>query len=155
MGFERHLLPDPVSYFEAEGLTLKGPSSSKWKTSECRFHGGRDSMRINIASGAWVCMNCGAKGGDILSYAMQAHGIEFVEAVKSLGAWVGDGKAPPPNQKPPSLPPRAALQVLAFEAQLVAIEASRIGNGITPTADDLSRIRAAANHIMTIAREYE
>jgi hypothetical protein len=34
MGFERDRLPDPMSYFEAEGLRLKGPNSSKWKTTD-------------------------------------------------------------------------------------------------------------------------
>jgi phage/plasmid primase-like uncharacterized protein len=155
MGFERDRLPDPMSYFEAEGLRLKGPNSSKWKTTECRFHGGSDSMRVNAHTGAWVCMACGVKGGDILSYQMQAHGIEFIEAAKTLGAWVEDGKPYQAPKNSPSLPPRAALSVLHFEAMLIAIEGSRIGNGIPPTADDLSRIRTAANHILTIAREYE
>ena len=65
--FMRDRLPDPVSFFEAEGLTLTGPG--KWKTTRCDFHDGSDSMRVNSESGAWRCMNCGAKGGDVLAYA--------------------------------------------------------------------------------------
>jgi hypothetical protein len=157
MGFERDRLPDPVSYYEGEGLALKGPNSSKWKTTECRFHGGSDSMRINTQTGAFVCMaGCGAKGGDILSYQMQAHGIEFVVAAKSLGAWVEDGKNirhVPVN--PPALPARAALQVLELETYLVVIEASRIAKGHIPTQEELNRILAAANRILNITKDYQ
>jgi hypothetical protein len=67
MPFDRTLLPDPVTYFENQGLTLKGPRSAKWKTTTCNFHGGSDSMRVNVATGAWVCMSCGEKGGDVLA----------------------------------------------------------------------------------------
>lgn len=156
MGFERDRLPDPVSYFEAEGLRLKGPNSSKWKTTECRFHGGSDSMRVNTQTGAFVCMaGCGAKGGDILSYAMQAHGIEFVEAAKSLGAWVEDGKPRHVPVNPPALPARAALQVLELEIYLVVIEASRIAKGHVPTEEELSRILTASNRILNITRDYQ
>ncbi len=91
MSFDRNLLPDPTSYFESEGLKLAGPRSAKWKTTRCEFHGG-NSMRINVASGWWRCMNCDEHGGDVLAYHMQAHGLEFIEAAKALGAWVDDGK---------------------------------------------------------------
>ena len=43
MSFERNQLPDAVSYYEGEGLRLIGPQSAKWKTTECRFHGGSES----------------------------------------------------------------------------------------------------------------
>ena len=74
MSFDRNQLPDALTYFENRGLTLKGPPSAKWKSTACNFHGGSDSMRVNMASGAWVCMSCDAKGGDVLSYEMQASG---------------------------------------------------------------------------------
>jgi hypothetical protein len=45
----RDNLPDPIAYFEGEGLKLDG--RGKWRTTECRFHGGSDSMRVNTASG--------------------------------------------------------------------------------------------------------
>ena len=81
MPFDRSLLPDPVSYFENQGLALKGPRSAKWKTTTCNFHGGSDSMRINVVTGAWVCMSCGEKGGDVLAYEIKDGGREFVVAV--------------------------------------------------------------------------
>ena len=82
MGFDRNLLPDPVSYFENQGLTLKGPNRAKWKTTACNFHGGSDSMRVNTENGAWVCMSCGEKGGDVLAYEIKVSGAEFQDATK-------------------------------------------------------------------------
>ncbi len=149
MGFERDRLPDAVSYFENQGLALKGPG--KWKTTRCNFHDGSDSMRVNTASGAWVCMNCGAKGGDVLAYEMQSTGTEFVQAAQELGAWVDDGR-PPATTKPTSLPPRAALEALAFETLIVALEAGRMLQGHTP---DTKRVTLAAGRIQALAGEYQ
>jgi hypothetical protein len=87
--FNRELLPDPLIYYEANGLTLKGPRNASWKTTECRFHGGSDSMRIKVATGAFICMNCGARGGDVVAYQMAAYCLSFLEAAKQLGAWSG------------------------------------------------------------------
>lgn len=152
MGFERDRLPDPTAYFEGEGLLLRGPG--KWKTTECRFHGGSDSLRVNTASGAWVCMACGAKGGDVLAYEMQATGTEFVQAAKTLGAWVDDGR-PPPTTKPAAMPPRAALAALAHETSLLFIEAARMTRGYVPTPDDIARMGQAAGTIQLIAGDYQ
>jgi hypothetical protein len=152
MTFERDRLPDPVSYFEGVGLTLRGPG--KWKTTECRFHGGSDSMRVNTGSGAWVCMACGAKGGDVLAYEMQSTGTEFVRAAQELGAWVDDGR-PPPTTKPAALPPRAALSALAHETSLIYMEFCRMAKGITPTPDDVARMGQAAGTIQLIAGDYQ
>jgi hypothetical protein len=152
MGFDRNQLPDAISYFEGQGLRLSGPG--KWKTTACTFHGGSDSMRINTATGAFVCMNCGAKGGDVLSYHMQAHGMEFVHAARDLGAWVEDGK-PAPRRKPAPLPPRAALQVLAFETTLTAVAAGNLAHGVKLTDQDRSRLMTAAGRINRIAEAYQ
>ena len=54
MPFDRRNLPDPISYYESEGLKLT--SRGKWRTTACQFHGGSDSMRINTDSGAFACM---------------------------------------------------------------------------------------------------
>ena len=151
MSFDRNNLPDATAYFEGETLRLTG--RGKWRTTSCVFHGGSDSMRINLASGGWCCMACDAKGGDVLSYHMQAHGLEFVEAAKQLGAWVGDGK-PATTTKPSPLTPRQALEVLGFESTLIAIEAGRIANGVTPTADDMARVCKAANRITRLVEVF-
>lgn len=151
MTFQREQLPDPVSYFEGEGLMLRG--HSKWKTTQCRFHGGSDSMRINTQSGGWVCMSCGVKGGDVLSYHMQAHDMEFVEVAKVLGAWVDDGK-PQATKKPTPLPPRSALQVLGNESTIVAIAAGNIARGLILTDEDRSRLIVCAGRINRIVDDF-
>ncbi|MEK0417837.1 MAG: hypothetical protein RI949_1843 [Pseudomonadota bacterium] len=154
MAFERERLPDPVVYYESQGLLLKGPSTAYWKTAECRFHGGSDSLRIKVATGAFVCMACGARGGDVLAYEMAAHGIGFVEAAQKLGAWVG-GDSPQRHIRPTALTARDALSVLADEAALIALEGTRIAGGIVPTAADLERMQLAAGRINHIRGIFE
>ncbi len=144
MAFDRNLLPDTVSYFETQSLRLTGPG--KWKTTACQFHGGSDSMRVNVASGGFCCMSCDAKGGDILSYHMQLHGLEFVDAAKALGAWINDGK-PAQHYKPTALSPRAALEVMAFEATVVAVAAGNVAHGVKLTDTDRARVLSAAGRI--------
>lgn len=146
MTFNRDQLPDPSAYFEEQGLKLKGPRSAKWKSTECKFHGGRNSMRVNMATGAWVCMACGVKGGDVLAYEIQSTGADFVDACKALGAWTDDGKLHG-QLKPSPLSPRAALSALAFEATLTAVAAGNIAHGVILTDADRARVMTAAGRI--------
>jgi hypothetical protein len=148
-GFNRELLPEPVAYYEAQGLTLQGPRSAKWRTAECRFHSGSDSMRIKVTTGAFVCMACGARGGDVLAYHMAAHGIGFIEAAKRLGAWIGNA-APQRHIRPTTLSARDAISALADEATLIGIEGSRMAKGIKPSPEDWTRLLLAVgrfNHV--------
>lgn len=148
--FIRENLPDPVSYFEAEGLKLEG--KGKWRTTSCGFHGGSDSMRVNTVTGAWICMACGAKGGDVLAYHMAAHGLDFITAAQALGAWVDNGQPNKP-QRPKPLPAGQAIQVLAFESLLTAVATGNIAHGTTLTDKDRARLLVAArriNHISEI-----
>ena len=154
MSFIRSLLPDPITYFENKGLKLSGPRSHEWETIACVFHGGSDSMRVKVTTGAWVCMNCGAKGGDVLAYEMQSTGADFVKAAKELGAWIDDGK-PQTQQKPTPLAPRAALSVLQFEATLAAVAAGNVAQGVVLTEIDRARLMKAAGRINLIAEAYE
>ena len=135
MAFDRTLLPDATGYYEAQGLKLTGPRRAKWKTTTCNFHGGSDSMRVNTSTGAWVCMSCGEKGGDVLAYEIAVTGADFVAAAKAIGAWVDDGKPCKP-EKPTPLSPRAALSAMAFEATLTAIAAGNIAKGVLLTDAD-------------------
>ena len=146
MAFDRHLLPDATGYFEAQGLKLTGPRRAKWKTTTCNFHGGSDSMRVNTSTGAWVCMSCGEKGGDVLAYEIAVGGADFVAAAKAIGAWIDDGKPNKP-QKPSPLSPRAALSAMAFEATLTAIAAGNVAKGVLLTDADRSRLMTAAGRI--------
>ena len=149
MGFSRDLLQslDARSYYEAQGLTLS--KGRKWITANCPFHGGSDSLRINLHSGAFVCMaGCGARGGDLLAFHMAAHGLDFVQTAQALGCWQDDGKPAP--KRPAPLSTRDALVVLAAESNLVALAAANVANGVVLTGVDLSRLMQAAGRIQTI-----
>ncbi|MBH1957542.1 MAG: hypothetical protein I8H70_02490 [Burkholderiales bacterium] len=146
MPFDRNLLPDTTAYFEDQGLKLSGPRSAKWKTTECRFHDGSDSMRVNTSTGAWVCMSCGKKGGDVLAYELAVTGADFVDAAKAIGAWFDDGKPYTPP-KPTPLSPRAALSAMALEATFVAVAAGNVAKGVVLTAADRSRLMMAVGRI--------
>lgn len=152
MSFDRNNLPDAVTYFESQDLRLIG--HGKWRTTKCSFHDGSDSMRVNLASGGWCCMACDAKGGDVLAYHMQAHGLEFVEAAKQIGCWVEDGK-PNTLRRAAPLPPRAALQVLNFETTLIAIAAGNIAHGVVLTETDLARLLSAAARVVRLSEAYQ
>ena len=153
MSFNRNALPSPVDYFEMQGMRLKGPHSAAWKTTNCNFHGGSDSMRVNVATGAWVCMSCGEKGGDVLAYEIAASGRDFVDAAKALGCWVDDGR-PPVQTKPTPLSPRLALSVMAFESTLTAVAAGNVANGVTLTDADRARLMVAANRINRLVEAF-
>ena len=149
--FLRENLPDPVSYFESEGLKLQG--KGKWRTTSCSFHGGSDSMRINTATGAWVCMSCNAKGGDVLAHFIAEHGVDFVTAAKALRAWDDNGGPDKPH-RPKPLPASQAIQVLAFESTLTAVAAGNIAHGVLLTDTDRARLRVAAKRINTISEAF-
>ncbi|MEG0052862.1 MAG: CHC2 zinc finger domain-containing protein [Comamonas sp.] len=150
MAFERDRLPDAQSYFEAQGLKLG--RGKKWVSTACTFHQGSDSMRINLHSGAWVCMACNAKGGDVLGYHMAAYGMEFIAAAKDLGAWVDDGRPAPPSPTP--FTPRQALDALMTEVNLIAIAAGNIANGVALSETDRARLMLAAGRVLRIAEAY-
>lgn len=148
--FLRDNLPEPASYFEGEGHPLVGPKSAKWKTTACHFHGGSDSMRVNVTSGAYVCMaGCGAKGGDVVAYHMAAHGLDFIDAAKALGCWLEDGQPNMP-QRPKPLSATQAIQVLKFESTLAAVAAGNIAHGIHLTDVDRARLNVAAQRIQAV-----
>jgi hypothetical protein len=153
MTFNRDLLPDPATYYESQGLKLS--KGKKWVTTECVFHGGSDSMRINLETGAFVCMaECGARGGDVLSYHRALHKGDFVPTCKELGCWVEDGKKPLKVPRPSPLPLRDALSVLEFETLLVAGTASSMGQGYNLNEGDRARLIEAANRIQKITGLY-
>ncbi|HRN76598.1 CHC2 zinc finger domain-containing protein [Ottowia sp.] len=150
MSFDRNLLPEPIGFYENDGLVLTG--RGKWRTTSCVFHGGSDSMRINTTTGAWRCMACDEKGGDVLAYRMAVTGEDFVTAARALDAWVNDGR--PALYRPTTLSPRDALALLAQEANLVAVTAANIANGVPVTRSDLDRTLTSAGRINLVVREY-
>ncbi len=148
--FDRNLLPAPLAFYESEGLALKGPG--RWKTTRCVFHGGSDSMRINTDSGGFACMNCGVHGGDVLAYAMQAHGWEFMDAAERLGATVEDGK-PSRERRKTTLSPAAALRLVQAESWLIVCTALSTA-GVIPDAADRDRLIEAGRAIQNVMTEF-
>jgi len=154
VSFAKDRLPDPVGYYEAQGLKFR-ERKGKWRTTECRFHGGSDSLRVNTQTGAFVCMaGCGARGGDVLAYEMAITGADFPTAAKALGAWIEDGK-PEPNRRPAPFPPRDAIQVLRSETMLVAISAANIANGVSLSDNDRQRLLKAASTVRCITESFQ
>lgn len=154
MTFDRSKLPDPVSYYEGQGLTLQGHRNASWRTTECQFHGGSDSMRVNTKTGAWVCMACSAKGGDVLSHFMLSKGMEFVDAARALGAWTGCDSSEI-QRKPSGLSPRAAMEVMSFEALIAAVAAANVARGVVLKERDLERLLLASNRITKLVEAYQ
>lgn len=84
--FSRKALPGAIPYYETQNIILKG--SGAWRDAICCFHPDtKPSLRVNVEKGAYRCMVCGARGGDVLAFHMQHHKLNFVEACKELGAW--------------------------------------------------------------------
>ncbi len=84
--FARARLPSPGEYYRAQGLKLTG--GGEWKNALCPFHGdNKPSLRVRLDNGCYRCMACGVRGGDVLAFHMQRHGVTFAQAAKELGAW--------------------------------------------------------------------
>jgi hypothetical protein len=150
--FLRDRLPDPVSYFEGEDVRLVGPG--QWRTGPCHFHGGSDSLRVNIKSGGWCCMACGAKGGDVLAYQIQMHGMDFVEAARALGAYVDDGKRYRSKTTVTTLLARDAMQLVALELGVILVVIADIRAGVIPNDADWQRFLAGAGRVDALVREF-
>lgn len=148
--FDRDMLPDPVSYFEARGLELKGPG--RWKTTRCEFHGGSDSMRINTTDGGWACMNCHENGGDVLAFEMRLHGLEFLEAAERLGALRDDGQ-PALAKRSTTLSAAAALKLVQAETWLIVVTGLSIA-GLIPKQQDRDRLIQACRTVQHVMGEF-
>jgi hypothetical protein len=149
MPFNRNLLPAPLDYFHARGLTLEG--RGRWRTTRCEFHGG-SRMRINIESGAFICMSmCGARGGDVLAYERATSGVGFIEAARTLGAWVDGPTDGRDRRKPAPFTANEALDVAVDEMTFAAVALTNFAEGgIAPTDADKKRMRLSAGRLSTI-----
>ena len=94
------------SVLERDGVVLRRAGGS-WVAC-CPVHDERTpSFHLHEAEGGdWFrCFGCGIKG-DLFAYMKVAHGLEFAEAVKSLGEMAGLGGG---FAMPAPLPPRAPM----------------------------------------------
>ena len=86
MTYDRALLPEPLHYFASAQLRLSG--RGRWRSVLCPFHDDHNpSLRVNAETGAFRCMACGARGGDVLDFHRARHGLSFWQAARDLGAW--------------------------------------------------------------------
>jgi hypothetical protein len=84
--FVRERLPEPLAYYAEAAVVLRGRGA--WRDALCPFHqDSRPSLRVNVETGAFRCMACGAAGGDVLAFHRRRHGMTFIEAARALGAW--------------------------------------------------------------------
>lgn len=84
--FHKDRLPNPLEYFEQNGFPLVG--QGEWRSAICPFHGDtKPSLRVRIETGAFRCLACGEKGGDLLAFHQKRFGMSFKDACIALGVW--------------------------------------------------------------------
>lgn len=149
--FNRDQLPNWQAYGAQFGYSLEG--RGLWRTTRCDLHGGSDSLRVNVERGAWVCMACGAKGGDVLAHHLAVTGAPFVQAARDLGAW-DDAAAPAAaHPRPRRFSASDALSVLASEVAVCMVVIADARQGLTPNDSDWQRFLQAARRIELISSE--
>jgi hypothetical protein len=89
--FDRAALPVPRVFYESELGELRRPSRG-WACPKagCPFHASKSktSFRLHLESGAFRCFGCGAKGGDVLSFARLRYHMDFRQAAGYVGAFI-------------------------------------------------------------------
>ena len=84
--FHKDRLPNPIEYFEKHGLKFVG--RGEWRSALCPFHNdSKPSLRVKVENGAFRCLACGEKGGDIIAFHQKRHGMTFKDACIALGVW--------------------------------------------------------------------
>lgn len=145
--FIRDRLPDWLAYAYREGIVVEG--RGKWRNILCDFHDDHHpSLRIKPESGGWCCMSCGASGGDVLSHYMRRAGLEFIDAVKALGAWDENGTDKGWQRRPRSLSPRDALELVYVDSMLVWVVACDMSRGVAPTDSVRASLSDSMRHIL-------
>ena len=144
---DKSKLPSPDAYFsQFAGVKTSGKSLRL----PCPIHKGESpNLSVDRESGMWQCFTCKAKGGDIIDFEQQLHGIGFVRAASNFGAYVPNGK--PATPAAPVLNYRAMLNVLQNEIEIAALISSDLAAGRVPSSDDASRLIQAAGRITKVA----
>lgn len=80
------ILPSPEDFYARE-IDQFTPGSSHWASGCCPFHDDHSpSFAMNLDTGAYFCRssNCGAKGGSLVSFVIELHGLTAREAYRYL-----------------------------------------------------------------------
>ena len=76
-------------FYRSELGQLSKPNQKGWVTALCKFHEDKNpSLRVNVRTGTFRCMACGARGGFIKFY-MDVHGCDFPTALIELSRFAG------------------------------------------------------------------
>lgn len=154
MTFIRENLPDALDYFQGRGQKIFGKRGKQFRTT-CTLHGGTgDTLSVRRDTGVWYCFSCQASGSDVLAYAMQADGLDFISAAKALGAWREDGK-PAPDYKPTPITAREAINLLSNECQLILATGATIRGGHPVTTQDIERCAKAMGRINKVREMFQ
>ncbi len=81
---KRSLTPFDFYSHELPGAPLKKPN---WNDGGlCPFHADNSpgSFLVNLTTGAFKCYSCGTNGGDVIAFTIEAHGLNFIEAIAKL-----------------------------------------------------------------------
>ena len=155
MPYSRERLPDPITYYEAQGLNIQRRGRGPWRASSCPFCQSRDNFNINLESGGFHCWGCAAKGGDVLAFHMAHASLDFVSAAKALGCWVEDGKPSTRPPRPDQLSPRDAITLMADDANYLAIFSSLLINQRPLTESDHAEALSAVARILKISEMFK
>jgi hypothetical protein len=83
--FDRSRLPTVGNYYRPIFGPLRFNASAQVR---CIFHeDGHASLSIHRERGAFWCLACGVRGGDVLAFEMLRSGADFKSAARILGAW--------------------------------------------------------------------
>jgi len=85
--FARNAIEPEAYYKKVFGDQLSKTAHDGWIKVRCVFHDDHNpSLTVNLIHGGYCCFSCGAKG-DLLSFHMRRSNLNFVAAVKAIGAW--------------------------------------------------------------------
>lgn len=87
--FDKKLLPPAITFYQSLFPNIKPNINTAWVNVCCCFHDDKNpSLSLNLTTGGFYCFGCEARGGDLVDFYMQKHGVPFTEAVNHFGAWI-------------------------------------------------------------------